>query len=144
MPDGVAGGRLAFDANADLYITVGGKATYDNLHVLDTPYGKIHRVHDDGRIPTDNPFWKPENKLSETSTRNTVYSYGHRTTQGLSADPQTGLIWSSEMGPRGGDEINRIVAGGNYGWPLYTNGLDYDAEPISIGKDLGLDFPGQI
>ena len=141
VPDGVAGGRLAFDANADLYITVGGKATYDNLHVLDTPYGKIHRVHDDGRIPTDNPFWKPANELSETSTRNTVYSYGHRTTQGLSTDPQTGLIWSSEMGPRGGDEINRIVAGGNYGWPLYTNGLDYDAEPISIGKDLGLDFP---
>ena len=141
VPDGVAGGRLAFDAAGDLYITVGGKSTYDNLHVMDTPYGKIHRVHGDGRIPKDNPFWKPDSEKSEVSTRNTVFSYGHRTTQGLSTDPLTGLIWSSEMGPRGGDEINRIVSGGNYGWPLYTNGLDYNAEPISIGKDLGLDFP---
>ena len=141
VPDGVAGGRLAFDGAGDLYITVGGKSTYDNLHVMDTPYGKIHRIHDDGRIPTDNPFWKSEDEKAAASTRNTVISYGHRTTQGLSTDPTTGLIWSTEMGPRGGDEVNRIVAGGNYGWPLYTNGLDYNAEPVSIGRDLGLDFP---
>ncbi len=141
VPDGVAGGRLAFDGNGDLYVTVGGKSTYDNLHVMDTPYGKIHRVHGDGRIPTDNPFWASDDENTAASTRNTVWSYGHRTTQGLSTDPRTGLIWSTEMGPRGGDEVNKIVGGGNYGWPLYTNGLDYDAEPISIGEDLGLDFP---
>ncbi len=141
VPDGVAGGRIAFDGAGYLYVTVGGKASYDNLHVMDTPYGKIHRVHGDGRIPEDNPFWRPDEENTPASVRNTVYSYGHRTTQGLSTDPRTGLIWSSEMGPRGGDEINRIVSGGNYGWPLYTNGLDYNAEPISIGKDLGLDFP---
>ena len=140
VPDGVAGGRLAFDAAGDLYITVGGKSTYDNLHVMDTPYGKIHRVHDDGTVPDDNPFWLPDSERLQTSARNTVYTYGHRTTQGLATNPSTGLIWSTEMGPRGGDEINKVVAGGNYGWPLYTNGLDYDATPISIGQDLGLDF----
>ena len=141
VPDGVAGGRLAFDGVGDLYVTVGGKSTYDNLHVLDKPYGKIHRVHGDGGVPEHNPFWKSESERSEASSRNTVYSYGHRTTQGLSTDPRTGQIWASEMGPRGGDEVNKIQHGGNYGWPLYTEGLDYNAEPVSIGKDLGLDFP---
>ena len=141
VPDGVAAGRLAFDGNNDLFVTVGGKSTYDNLHVMDTPYGKIHRVRDNGTIPKDNPFWKAAGERSAASTRHTVFSYGHRTTQGLSTHPVTGAIWSTEMGPRGGDEVNRIVAGGNYGWPLYTQGLDYNAEPVSIGEDLGLDFP---
>ena len=140
VPDGVAAGRLAFDQAGYLYVTVGGKSTYDNLHVLDTPYGKIHRVHDDGRIPSDNPFWQADHEREPASTRHTVWSYGHRTTQGLTADPVSGDIWSTEMGPRGGDEINLIQRGGNYGWPLYTNGLGYDAEPIRIGEDLGLDF----
>ena len=71
----------------------------------------------------------------------TVFSYGHRTGQGLDSDPTTGEIWNTEMGPRGGDEINHIRAGGNYGWPLYTNGLDYDGQRITIGEDLGLNFP---
>ena len=141
VPDGVAAGRLAFDKDGHVFVTVGGKSTYDHLHVMDTPYGKIHRVRDDGGIPQDNPFWQPVGSLPPTSTRHTVWSYGHRTTQGLTTHPQTGHIWASEMGPRGGDEINRVVAGGNYGWPLYTNGLDYDAQPITIGRDLGLDFP---
>jgi glucose/arabinose dehydrogenase len=141
VPDGVAGGRLAFDHRGYLYVTVGGKSTYDNLHKLDTPYGKIHRVRDNGELPQDNPFLEPAEPRTPSSTRHTVWSYGHRTTQGLSAHPVTGAIWSSEMGPRGGDEINLIVPGGNYGWPLYTEGLDYDATPISIGTDLGLEFP---
>ncbi len=140
VPDGVAAGRLALDGRGYLYVTVGGKSTYDNLHVLDTPYGKIHRVAEDGTIPEDNPFWQPAAERTVASTRHTVFSYGHRTTQGLDAHPKTGEIWSTEMGPRGGDEINRIAAGGNYGWPLYTNGLDYSAEPITIGQELGLDF----
>jgi glucose/arabinose dehydrogenase len=71
----------------------------------------------------------------------TVWSYGHRTGQGLDAHPVTGDIWNTEMGPRGGDEVNRIVKGRNYGWPLYTNGLDYNGEEVAIGKDLGLNFP---
>jgi glucose/arabinose dehydrogenase len=141
VPDGVAAGRLAFDGQGHLFVTVGGKASYDNLHELDTPYGKIHRVRDDGSVPGDNPFWKPPEARVHASTRHTVWSYGHRTTQGLAAHPESGAIWSTEMGPRGGDEINLIVAGGNYGWPLYTNGLDYNGKPITIGQDIGLNFP---
>jgi len=140
VPDTVASGRLAFDHEGYGYVTVGGKSTYDNLHVMDTPYGKIHRFRDDGAIPTDNPFWQAEHLRDPASSRNTVWSYGHRTAQGLTSDPRTGDIWATEMGPRGGDEINLIRRGGNYGWPLYTEGLDYNAEYISIGQDLGLDF----
>ena len=141
VPDGVAGGRLAFDKAGHLYITVGGKAAYGNLHIMDTPYGKIHRVREDGAVPEDNPFWVPADQREDSSTRHTVWSYGHRTTQGLEAHPLNGEIWSTEMGPRGGDEVNLISKGGNYGWPLYTNGLDYDSTEVSIGKDLGLEFP---
>ena len=141
IPDNVAAGRLAFDKTGHLFITVGGKSTYSQLHVIDTPYGKIHRVKDDGAVPEDNPYWLPLKDRSEPTTRHTVWSFGHRTTQGLASHPQSGAIWASEMGPRGGDEINRIVEGGNYGWPLYTQGLDYDGEPLTIGQELGLDFP---
>ena len=141
VPDAVAAGRLAFDGRGYLYISVGGKNTYDKLHDLNTPFGKVHRVHDDGRIPRDNPFWMAEQDRPATSTIHTVWSYGHRTGQGLDGHPLNGEIWNSEMGPRGGDEINLISEGQNYGWPLYTNGLDYDGEEVSIGKDLGLDYP---
>ncbi|MEX0345632.1 MAG: PQQ-dependent sugar dehydrogenase [Rhizobiaceae bacterium] len=140
VPDAVAAGRLAFDKRGYLYISIGGKNTYDKLHQLDTPFGKIHRVRDDGTVPEDNPFWVAAGDRPETSTIHTVWSYGHRTGQGLDGHQTNGEIWNTEMGPRGGDEINHIMGGQNYGWPLYTNGLDYDGEEISIGKDLGLDF----
>ena len=90
--------------------------------------------------PATIPFVEAE-KRDHASTRHTVWSIGHRTGQGLAGHPQTGAIWNSEMGPRGGDEINLIQGGGNYGWPLYTNGLDYNGEWVTIGADLGLDFP---
>ena len=141
VPDGVAGGRLGFDKDAYLYITVGGKAAYKHLHDMNTPYGKVHRVKDDGMIPEDNPFWISPEDREGGSTRHTVWSYGHRTQQGLEGHPLTGEIWNAEMGPRGGDEINKILGGENYGWPLYTNGLNYNSKEISIGEDLGLDFP---
>ena len=141
VPDGVAAGRLAFDKDNHLYISIGGKNTYGKLHNLDTPFGKIHRVSDDGAVPRDNPYFVETDKRAAASTRHTVWSIGHRTGQGLAGHPQTGAIWNSEMGPRGGDEINLIKGGGNYGWPLYTNGLNYNGEFISIGADLGLDFP---
>lgn len=141
VPDAVASGRLAFDGRGYLYIAIGGKNTYDKLHQLDTPFGKIHRVRDNGTVPDDNPFWLPVDQRLKSSTNHTVWSYGHRTGQGLDGHPSNGEIWNTEMGPRGGDEINKIQPGGNYGWPLYTNGLDYNGEEISIGKDLGLDYP---
>ncbi len=140
VPDAVASGRLAFDHQGFGYVTVGGKSTYDNLHVMDSPYGKIHRFHNNGSVPEDNPFWHSEQLNDPASSRNTVWTYGHRTAQGLTTDPRSGDIWSTEMGPRGGDEVNLIQRGGNYGWPLYTEGLDYNAEYITIGEDLGLDF----
>ena len=141
VPDGVACGRLAFDNGGHVYVTVGGKAPYSNLHKLDTPYGKVHRVRDDGTVPEDNPLFLPESERQAGSTRHTVYSYGHRTAQGLAAQPGSGAIYNTEMGPRGGDEVNLIQSGGNYGWPLYTGGIDYSGEPITIGQELGLDFP---
>ena len=136
VPDNVSAGRLAFDHAGYVYVSIGGKATYDWVQWLDKPTGKIHRVHDDGRLPKDNPF-EPRD---EVSTAQTVWSYGHRTPQGLATHPESGEIWGTEMGPRGGDEVNRIVRGGNYGWPMFTNGLDYDGEPVTIGEDLGLDL----
>ncbi len=131
----------AFDGKGHVYVSIGGKHSYDRLHDLNTPYGKIHRVRDDGTVPQDNPFWVPENDRTESSTIHTVWSYGHRTGQGLDGHPITGEIWNTEMGPRGGDEVNLIAAGGNYGWPLYTFGLDYDGERVTIGEELGLNFP---
>lgn len=141
VPDAVAAGRLAFDRRGYLYISIGGKNTYDKLHQLDTPFGKIHRVREDGTVPKDNPFWIAPEERPDASTIHTVWSYGHRTGQGLDGHPTNGEVWNTEMGPRGGDEVNQIRAGQNYGWPLYTNGLDYNGEEIAIGKDLGLDFP---
>jgi glucose/arabinose dehydrogenase len=133
VPDGVAAGRLAFDQQGHLFVSGGGKSAYRNLHVTNTPYGKIHRVRDDGSVPEDNPFRMPEGERPASSTRHTVWSYGHRSAQGLATHPESGALWNTEMGPRGGDEVNRIVRGGNYGWPLYTNGLDYNAEPSLSG-----------
>ena len=141
VPDGVAAGRLAFDKDNHLYISIGGKNTYGKLHNLDTPFGKIHRVRDDGSVPSDNPYFIDAHARTQASTRHTVWSIGHRTGQGLASHPKSGDIWNSEMGPRGGDEINLIKSGGNYGWPLYTNGLNYNGDFITIGEDLGLDFP---
>lgn len=136
VPDNVSAGRLAFDHDGHVYVSIGGKATYDWVQWLDKPTGKIHRVRDDGVVPADNPFAPGD----EVSTAHTVWSYGHRTPQGLAGHPVTGEIWGTEMGPRGGDEVNRIQRGGNYGWPMFTNGLDYDGEPVTIGEDLGLEL----
>ena len=130
--------RLAFDRRGYLYISIGGKNVYGKLHDLNTPFGKIHRVRDDGTVPKDNPFWVAPEERPEASTMHTVWSYGHRTGQGLDGHPSNGEIWNTEMGPRGGDEINHILKGQNYGWPLYTNGLAYNGKEVSIGKDLGL------
>jgi glucose/arabinose dehydrogenase len=136
VPDNVSAGRLAFDHEGHVYVSIGGKASYDWVQWLDKPTGKIHRVRDDGSLPADNPFAPNE----ETSTAHTVWSYGHRTPQGLATHPVAGEIWGTEMGPRGGDEVNLIVRGGNYGWPMFTHGLDYNGEPVTIGQDLGLEL----
>jgi len=136
MPDLGAGGRLAFDPAGYVFISVGikGNSNYQGVQDLSTPYGKIHRIHDDGRIPEDNPFVdRPEAMAS-------IWSYGHRSPQGLEFQPHSGKLWGTEMGPRGGDEVNLLEPGRNYGWPLYSKGVDYDGTPVEYWKELGIEF----
>jgi glucose/arabinose dehydrogenase/cytochrome c553 len=136
VPDVGAGGRLAFDDKGYLYISVGvkGSSNFDGIQNLQRPAGKIHRVHDDGRIPVDNPFANLEGAFPST------WTYGHRSPQGLEFNRATGKLWSTEMGPRGGDELNLLLPGRNYGWPLHSKGLNYDGTNIEYGKLLDIDF----
>jgi glucose/arabinose dehydrogenase len=121
-------GRITFDRNGYLFIAVGDRMVSPDLMAkhpaldLMTHMGKIIRLHDDGRIPADNPFVGQSGALPE------IWSYGHRNQQGLAVDPMTGEIWSNEHGPRGGDELNHIVRGGNYGWPVVSHGIHYDGK----------------
>ena len=134
--DLAAGGRIAFDNEGYVYISVGMKDALDFMGIQDLsrPYGKIHRLHDDGRIPKDNPFADDPDALSS------IWTYGHRSVQGLEFDPQTGELWNTEMGPRGGDELNRLVPGGNYGWPVFTTGVNYDGRPVNVAGKLGIEL----
>lgn len=118
------GGRIAFDKAGYLYFTIGERGTGPNAQNLGVPMGKIHRVHDDGRIPADNPFVK------DTKAVPSIWSYGHRNPQGLAVHPVTGAIYNAEHGPRGGDEINFVRGGRNYGWPIITYGMDYNGTPM--------------
>ncbi len=132
--DLAAGGRLAFDAAGHVFFSIGMKAALEFMGIQDLslPYGKIHRIHDDGRIPADNPFVNTPGAVKST------WTYGHRSTQGLEWNPRTGEAWSTEMGPRGGDELNRLQPGRNYGWPLFTSGVNYDGRPVDVSRALGL------
>ena len=136
MPDMGAGGRIAFDDAGHVFISVGIKGGGEQVGVQDLgmPYGKIHRVNDDGSIPADNPFVDTAGALPS------IWTYGHRSPLGLEFDRETGQLWETEMGQRGGDEVNRLLAGRNYGWPLYSKGLKYDSTPVDYGKELGIEF----
>ena len=125
--DAVAGGRIAFDDNGYVFITVGMRSMH-GIQDLSTAYGKTHRLHDDGRIPSDNPFFGVPGALD------TIWTYGHRSPQGLVYDPQTRNAWNTEHGPRGGDELNRLLPGRNYGWPLFSDGLNYDGTEVAWGR----------
>jgi glucose/arabinose dehydrogenase len=136
MPDMGTGGRIAFDDAGHVFISVGIKGTGEHVGVQDLgmPYGKIHRVNDDGSIPADNPF------VDRAGALPSIWTYGHRSPQGLEFDRETGQLWETEMGQRGGDEVNRLLPGRNYGWPLYSKGLKYDSTPVDYGKELGIEF----
>lgn len=115
------GSRLQFDQEGYLYFSVGDRGNRDeNPQSLESYCGKIHRINDDGSIPADNPFVGQEGKVAS------VYSYGHRNPQGVTMNPSTGKIWEHEHGPRGGDEVNIINKGLNYGWPKISYGINYD------------------
>lgn len=120
------GGRMVLNEGY-LYITVGDRHFRDSAQLLHTHNGKIIRLYEDGRVPLDNPFVQTPGALPE------IWSYGHRTPQGLRFHPQSGELYEHEHGPKGGDEINIILPGRNYGWPLITYGEEYQGGPIGQG-----------
>lgn len=135
-PDLGAGGRISFDDRGHVFISIGikGLSNFHGVQDLSLPPGKIHRVYDDGRIPLDNPYVDVPGALAS------IWTYGHRSPQGLEFNYETGQMWSTEMGPRGGDELNLLLPGRNYGWPLYSKGMDYDGTPVEYGEELGIEY----
>jgi aldose sugar dehydrogenase len=120
------GGRIVFDRQGYLYLTLGDRGERERAQRPDDHAGSVIRLHDDGRVPKDNPFagrqgWKPEK-----------FTIGNRNMQGAALHPQTGMLWTHEHGPQGGDEVNVIRAGVNYGWPVITYGVNY-----GIGTKIG-------
>ncbi|MCZ6640322.1 MAG: PQQ-dependent sugar dehydrogenase [Gammaproteobacteria bacterium] len=125
------GGRMIFLTDGTLLITTGDGFDYrEQAQNLNALLGKVVRITDDGGIPPDNPF------AGLTGNEAAVFSYGHRNPQGLVLDTQTGRIFLHEHGPRGGDELNLIEAGGNYGWPMVTFGIDYNGAYVSPFSEL--------
>ena len=119
------GSRLAFDNNNYLYFSIGDRGNRNQAQLLTTPNGKIHRLNDDGSIPEDNPF------VNEPGAQKSIWTYGNRNPQGLVIDKKTSSVFSAEHGPRGGDELNIIEKGKNYGWPKITYGINYIGTKIT-------------
>jgi glucose/arabinose dehydrogenase len=129
------GTRFVFDKGY-IYFVIGERGGMMEVQDLSRPNGKIHRLHDDGRVPDDNPFVKTKDAIPG------IWSYGHRNPQGLAMDPRDGTLYSTEHGPRGGDELNLIKPGANYGWPVITYGMNYDGSPmVSITEKEGMEQP---
>ncbi len=118
------GTRLAFDRQGFLYVAFGDNFVSNSARQLDKLSGKIVRLTQEGRVPQDNPFVRKEGARPE------IWSYGVRNPQGLALNPWTQQMWESEHGPRGGDEVNRLEKGHNYGWPFATWGIDYSGQPV--------------
>lgn len=131
------GSRIVFDDKGYVYFTIGERGNRDeNPQNITRDGGKVYRLHDDGRIPDDNPF------VNETNAKKAIYSYGHRNPQGMVIHPETREIWSHEHGPRGGDEINIIKAGKNYGWPVISYGINYSGTSFTdITEKEGMEQP---
>lgn len=130
------GSRIVFDRAGLIYVTAGERYQMQRAQRLDDLGGKVVRLRDDGSIPPDNPF------VGRAGVRPEIFSYGHRNPQGMAMHPTTGRIWLTEHGPRGGDELNLLKPGANYGWPLATHGVDYSGAVISPNKSLpGMEDP---
>ena len=120
------GSRIIFDIEGYLYFSVGERGDrIKNPQDITRDCGKIYRLNDDGSIPKDNPF------VGQAGVKEAIYTYGNRNPQGMAKHPETGEIWAHEHGPKGGDEINIIKKGANYGWSIVTYGIDYDGTTIS-------------
>lgn len=125
------GSRLVFDDEQYLYISLGDRGDSDKAQSLGSHTGSIIRLHDDGSVPKDNPFVNTKGALPE------IYSYGHRNVQGMVFDQRSGILWAHEHGPQGGDELNRVEKGLNYGWPTITYGVHYGiGTKIGVGTEL--------
>ena len=118
------GGRLTFAPDSTLFIGSSERMRFDPAQDLASNLGKIVRIQRDGKAPPDNPF------VANRAARPEIWSMGHRNIAGMAFQPGTGLLWSVEFGPKGGDEFNIITKGANYGWPLVNDGLNYDDSPI--------------
>ncbi len=130
------GGRMVFDREGYLFVTVGERGDMARAQRLSEHSGSVIRLYDDGRVPAGNPF------VGTAGAKPEIYSWGHRNPQGMALHPDTGAVWTHEHGARGGDEINIIRKGANYGWPVITHGIDYDGTRIGIGKSApGLEQP---
>lgn len=115
------GSRIVFDKDGHLFFTIGERGNRnENPQDITRDGGKVYRLHDDGQVPTDNPF------VNSTGAKKAIYSYGHRNPQGMIVHPETGEIWVHEHGPRGGDEINVVKKGANFGWPEISYGINYN------------------
>ena len=120
------GSRIEFDREGYMYFTIGDRGDRDvNPQDITRDNGKVYRLHDDGRIPADNPF------VGQANAKEAIFTYGNRNPQGMAIHPDTGKIWIHEHGPRGGDEINVVEKGTNYGWPVITYGINYSGTPIT-------------
>ncbi len=126
------GSRLVFDPDGYLFVTLGERSHEQfrgQAQELDSHFGKIVRINPDGTVPDDNPFVDQDGALPE------IWSYGNRNVQAAAINPETGVLWEIEHGPQGGDELNIIEPGANYGWPVVTLGVNYDGSTIGEGID---------
>lgn len=130
------GTRIVFDPEGHLYLSIGERGRAQEAQALNLPNGKVHRLWPDGAIPEDNPFVNRDDALPS------IFTYGNRNPQGLAVHPVTGHVWESEHGPMGGDELNLLTAGANYGWPVVTYGRDYSGSKVSDFREKpGMESP---
>ncbi len=128
-------GRMLFDGDGYLYLTIGDRGERERAQNGRDHAGTVLRLHDDGRIPKDNPF------VNDADMEDAIWSYGHRNPQGIALHPDGKQIWLHEHGPRGGDEINQVLPGRNYGWPLVTYGREYYGPTIGTTEMEGMEPP---
>jgi len=134
------GGRILFDKSGNLFVSTGERSdleTRPQAQDLNSSLGKVLHITTDGKPAAGNPFSNNANARPE------IYTYGHRNVQGLAFHPETGDLWENEFGPRGGDEVNLLQAGKNYGWPTITYGLEYSGDKVGAGitQKSGLEQP---
>jgi glucose/arabinose dehydrogenase len=130
------GSRVVFDGKGYVFISSGERGTKPNAQDLTNHLGKVIRLHEDGKVPTDNPF------VNTPGAKPEIWSYGHRNPQGLIYNKANETLWDVEHGPMGGDELNKVEKGKNYGWPVITYGMNYDSTVISdITEKEGMEQP---